>query len=125
MKKAHKSTYVGLSETTCKEICRNHIEDFQNIEYRNSTETREYKWKLEEKDKNFTVDKILERTNCIPSKGECSLYFYEKLFSIKSIYDENLQNGMSELESQCSLHLMRFLQSVCATDPAKFYAHVS
>ena len=80
---------------------RNHIKDFNNITYRNSTELTKYIWKLKEKSKNFTVNwEILKRTCSVPHHGRCSLYLYEKLSIINSIHDKNLSNKKSKMASK-------------------------
>ena len=49
-------TYIELSERPVKERYRNHIKDFNNSKYRNSTELTKYIWQLKENNKDFEMD---------------------------------------------------------------------
>ena len=85
--------YIRLSEKPFKERYRNHIKDFNNIQYRNSTELTKYVWKLKEENNNFTVNwEILKRTYSVPTNGKCRLCLYEKQFIIDSIHNQDLLN---------------------------------
>ena len=102
-------TYIGLSERPFKERYRNHIKDFNNSKYRNSTELTKHIWQLKENNKEFEMDwKILKRTNSVQNNGRCNLCLYEKLFIINSIDDRRLLNKRSELISKCR-HENKFL----------------
>ena len=102
-------TYIGLSERPFKERYRNHIKDFNNSKYRNSTELTKHIWQLKENNKDFEMDwKILKRTNSVQNNGRCNLCLYEKLFIINSIDDRRLLNKKSELISKCR-HENKFL----------------
>ena len=95
-------TYIELLEIPLKERYRNHIKDFNNSKYRNSTEVTKHIWQLKENNKDFEMDwKIVKRTNSVQNSGRCNLWLYEKLFIITSIDDRRLLNKRSELISKC------------------------
>ena len=47
--------YFGLADTTFKERYRNHIRDFKNEKYENSTELAKYIWQLKCDSISFSV----------------------------------------------------------------------
>ena len=47
--------YFGLADTTFKEMYRNHIRDFKNEKYENSTELAKYIWQLKCDSISFSV----------------------------------------------------------------------
>ena len=101
--------YIGLLGRTLKERYRNHIKDFNNSKYRNSTELTKHIWQLKENNKDFEIDwKILKRMSSVQNNGRCNLYLYEKLFSINLRDDRRLLNKRSELISKCR-HQNKFI----------------
>ena len=105
--------YIGLSERPFKERYRNHIKDFNNIQYMNSTELTKYVWKLKEENKNCTVNReILKRNYSVPNNGKCRLYLYDRQFIIDSIHNQNLLNKKSDLISKCRHEYKKLLRAV-------------
>ena len=92
----------GVSETPFKKRFRNHKKEFNYAKYRNSIELSKYICQL--KDLNMTPKILWEMASvirCAASIDCCKLCLTEKLFIIKSFYNNQLLNKICELVNTC------------------------
>ena len=101
--------YFGLADTTFKERYKNHIRDFKQDKYENSTELAKYIWQLKRDQISFSVKwAIITKVYGSPNPLLSNLCLTEKLSIINFINDKTMLNKRSELLSRCR-HLKKHL----------------
>ena len=94
--------YLGLPDITIKERYRNHIRDFKQGTYQNSTELGKYIQQLKHDNISFPIKwKIITNMYGSPNLLLCKLCLTENLWIINFINDGNMFNKKSELISKC------------------------
>ena len=106
--------YIGMTASTFKERCRNHIKSFNHKRYSNDTELSKHILQLKNNNQDFNLTWSIAKRAISYTGGSkrCNLCLEEKLCILNERDKTRLLNKRSELVSTCNHKRMFHVKNV-------------